>query len=140
MELVNNIIILYEQIGERILTRLSDSVKINIEKRVDKRIGAFTITLEIFVLKRAQYDDYGLVFATNAQVKSHYPETSSDNGGGLLIMSDLSTGDGQIIDSTEEFVLFPNSKDSIDYAFKKIELFVQTIAPSVYDIIAERYG
>lgn len=142
MELIDKINIIYEQIGERILGQLSDSAKINIERQVNRRIGTFSIVLEIIVTEKVHDDDYGLVFATNVQINSHFSHKNKrvDYDGGLFIISDLSTGNGEVIDSTEEFTLLPSNKESVDYAVKKIELFVQTIAPSVCNIITERYG
>jgi hypothetical protein len=139
MDLINKLYLLYEQIGEKILNELQDKVRINIEKQVNRHNGSFTITLEIFNLDKILDDDYGLVFATNAQIESHFSYNNVNNNGGLFIISDLSSGNGEEIDSTEEFIFFPHDTHSLNVTFDKIKQFVQILTPSIYNIFIERY-
>jgi len=140
MELISSIYKLYEDIGKEILLGVPDKLKVISEKHFDGQTGSFTVTLEILVLNRINDSDYGIVFSTNAQKNSHFGLNGAHFTEGLYLITDLSFGDGEIIDGTEELNYFPFSNESNMQIWSIVESFTISKIDSIKTILFTKYN
>lgn len=139
MELLDLIYKLYEDFGEEIFLMKSDKLKIISEKHIDDLSGSFTVTLEIIIIDRICDDDYGIVFSTNAQKQSHYEIKSQIFNEGLYLISDLSFGDGEIINQSQEINYLPFEENSNIETWKMIENFTLSKTELIKEILRDKY-
>jgi len=139
MKLISNIYQLYEDVGKEILQANSDKLKIVCEKHVNQLTGCFTVTLEIIVISKILHDDdYGIVFSTNAQKESHNGISNNQFISGLYLTSDLSLGDGQIIDGIEELDYSPSNEENNSQIWDAILNFTLSKIRDVKKILTDK--
>lgn len=140
MELISSIYKLYEDIGKEITLVIPDKLKVIFGKHFDGQTGSFTVTLEILVLNRINDNDYGIVFSTNAQKNSHFGLNGAHFTEGLYLITDLSFGDGEIIDGTGELNYLPFSNESNMQIWSVVESFVISKVDSIKSILFNKYN
>lgn len=139
--MIENIERTYIQAKEIVYDNIKCDLRYNITKAIYD-VHRFTITLEIIVREKATEDDYGIVFSTNSQNKSHYSfgEERPSLDKNIYIMSDLTYGNGEEISSTEEFSYEPNDDISREFIKDKILHFIDCESRKIVSLMKERYA
>ncbi len=140
MELSKAIYHFYEEIGKQIDLTIPGKLKYICESQIDQQTGCFTVTLEILVINRILDRDNGVVFSTNAQQSSHFKFNKMYFVEGLYLISDLSYGDGEIIDSITEQSYFFAKNSNNEEIFNIVESFTHSKIRSIRKILFDRYG
>ena len=140
MELNQLIYKLYQDIANQICPVESDKLKVICELHEDDHSGGFSISLEIVVVERLNdFDDYGIVLSTNAQKNSHYKLDSRRFEEGLYLVTDLSFGDGEIVDEINEVNYLPFSEESNREIWEVVREFALSKIELVKEILSDKY-
>ena len=137
--IIEKINVWYERIRQQIVSDFGAQIKCNLERQINKENCSFSITLEIVIVSEQLNDDYGIVLATNAQPMSHFNSMLKNYDGGLFLLSDLSSGVGKILESTDEFLYFPFDTQSQIEMLEHINKFLGAVLLSVNQLLIENY-
>ncbi|UOE46655.1 hypothetical protein MTO98_19820 [Mucilaginibacter sp. SMC90] len=138
MDLFEAVFDLYEQIRLKAENDFQDLIKCQYTQQCYSDNGAFCLVLEITVLKNISDDDYGLIFAINAQTEPNHPGLGSD-AKGIFLIADVHHGDNKPVSSLNELVFDPQDDGAIQDAYAKIEQFIRPFIASASDLLVQGY-
>lgn len=138
MDLFEAVFDLYEQIRLKAESDFQDLIKCQYTQQCYSDNGAFCLVLEITVLKNISDDDYGLVFAINAQTEPNHTDHKSDTSG-IFLIADVHRGNNSVISSLDELVFDPQNDAEVKEAYNKIEYFIKPFTSSVSGLLVNNY-
>ena len=139
MVILENIFSYYKEIGREIASFFGNDVVINYHKYQNEKPLSFIVTMEIIIPQLKAEDDYGLVLSTEAQ-KSSQSKSEVNSNNELFLISDISYGDGKVIQSSNEisFSFFDNI--STNEALNFVRLFFSDNINFIKDELINHYG
>lgn len=129
---------IYIEVANEIKSSFNEQINVTLEKHLALH-NSFSVVCELIVINRINEDDYGIVFSTNAQTKSHYNEMKT-LAGSLFLVSDISFGDGQIIASTEELIYDNSIQEQAVNIVNLIRSFVENNKDKIFYELTTHYG
>lgn len=139
MEIIEKIKSYYTKIGNNVKKQFEDQIVLNYETNLNPKLNQFSVSLEIIIANRKSHDDYGLIYCTNAQNNSHFNANLSATKE-LFLISDISYGDGTIIDSTEEIMYNASDPESNKIVTDTIERFILKRNDFIIRELIDHYG